>query len=83
MGLRAGFWKLLARGGDDTSAPDELVELVTVPQFEAPMMKASLAVQGIDATLEDAFDLVTKTLSQSRVLVRRDDLPAAQAAITA
>lgn len=82
MGLRAGFWKLLAKGGDE-AAPDELVELVTVPQHEGPLMAADLEAHGIEATLEDAFDLVTRTLSSSRIMVRRIDLAAAQDVITA
>lgn len=87
MGLRAGLWKLLARGGGDEPGPaqdpNELVELVTVPLFEAPLMQASLSDHGIDATLEDAFDYVTKALTRSRVLVRRADLVAAHEVITA
>lgn len=81
MGLRAGFWNLLARGGDEPAA-DELVELVTVPHFEAPLMVADLEAHGIDATIEDAFDLVTNSLTRARVLVRRSDLAAAHDVIT-
>ncbi len=83
MGLRAGLWKLLARGEEGDPDPDELVELITVPQFEAPLVEADLASQGIEATVEDAFDLVTRTLSKSRILVRRADLLAAQEALVA
>ena len=83
MGLRAGLWKLLARGGgSDEPSPDELVELVRVPQHEAPLMQANLADHGIEASLEEVFDLVTSMEVSSRVLVRRADLAAAQDAIT-
>lgn len=82
MGLRERLWKLLARGGGGEPAPDELVELTTVPQHQAPLMQASLTAHGIDTTLEDVFDLVTSMTSSSRVLVRRADLAAAQDVIT-
>ena len=82
MGLRAGLWKLLSRGGDGEPAPDELVELIRVPQHEAPLMQASLADHGIAATLQEVFDLVTSMESSSRVLVRRADFAAAQDVIT-
>lgn len=83
MGLRARFWKLLAGDEAGDPAPDELVELVTVPQFEAPLVEANLASHGIDATVEDAFDVVKRTLSSSRILVRRADFSAAQEVLVA
>jgi len=83
MGLRSGFWKLLARGGEGEPDPDSMVELVTVPQFEAALIEASLNDHGIDSTVEDAFDLVTQTLSSSRILVRSADFAVAQQVLTA
>lgn len=83
MGLRASLWKLLARGGGGKPDPEELVELVRVPEYEAPVMQASLSAHGIESTLEEVFDLVTSMAPSSRVLVRRADLATAQEVITA
>lgn len=83
MGLRERLWKLLARGGGGELDPDELVELVRVPEYEAPLMQVSLSANGIDSILEEVFDLVTSMAPSSRVLVRRADLAAAQEVITA
>lgn len=83
MGLRASLWKLLARGGGGKPDPDEMVELVRVPEYEAPVMQASLSAHDIDSSLEEVFDLITSMAPSSRVLVRRADLPAAREVITA
>lgn len=81
MGIGGRFWKLLSRGEADAVDPDELVELVTVPQFQAPMTLAELEANGVQASVEDAFDLPTRTLSASRIMVRRADFAAAQEAL--
>ncbi len=82
MGLRESFWKLLARGEAGELDPDELVELVTVPQHQGPLMQANLADHGIDATLQVAFDIATRSASLLQVRVRRADFDAAQEVIT-
>ena len=58
--------------------PDEWCELATVPQFEAPLLANRLEVSGIEAMQREAFNPVTKSLSEMTFLVRRSDLPAAQ-----
>lgn len=82
MGLRERLWNLLARGEAGELDPDEMVELVTVPQHEGPLMQANLADHGIDATLQVAFDVATRLASLSMVRVRRADFDAAQEVIT-
>lgn len=82
MGLREGFWKLLARGEPGELDPDEMVELVTVPQHKGPLMQAHLSDHGIDATLQVAFDVATRSASLLLVSVRRADFDAAQKVIT-
>ena len=82
MGLRAGLWKLLARGDAGELDPEERVELIRVPQHEAPLLQANLAAHGIHATLQDVFDFVTSMESSSLVLVRRADLADAQVVLT-
>lgn len=79
-------WFRRALGGDDEAGlrdPDERRELVTVAAFEAPLLVADLADHDIEATTQDAFDLVTKSLTNVRVLVRHGDLDAAQAVLVA
>lgn len=77
MGLRDGLFKLLARGDATEPDPDEWCELVTVPQFEAPLLAERLDASGIEATQREAFDLVTKSLGDMTFWVRRSDLAAA------
>lgn len=82
MGLREGLWKLLARGEAGELDPDEMVELVTVPQHQGPLMQANLSAHGIDATLQVAFDVATRSASLLLVRVRRVDFDGAQEVIT-
>lgn len=84
MAWRGWFRRVL--GGDDESGardPDERRELVTVPAFEGPLLVAELEEHGIEATSLEAFDLVTKSLTSVRILVRHADLDAAQAVLIA
>lgn len=53
--------------------PDEVVALLTVPLFEAPLVVARLADEGIDASFVPAFNVVTRTQTDADVLVRRRD----------
>lgn len=78
MALRGMFRRMLERGEAPEADPLEMAELVTVNAFEAPMIAEMLDEAGIDATVTDAFDLVTQSLTQARIDVRRGDLDAAQ-----
>jgi hypothetical protein len=78
MGLRDSFVKLLSRGEDARPDPDEWCELVTVPQFEAPLLMNRLEQHGIDSIQRDAFDVVTKSLTKVTIMVKRSALPAAE-----
>jgi hypothetical protein len=60
---------------------DELIELMTVPGFEGPMMVANLRDHGIEATAVDSYNVVTGIASNARVFVRRRDLASAQAVV--
>lgn len=82
MGLREGLWKLLARGDAGEPDPDEMVELVTVPEHEGPLMQANLAAHGIDATLQVEYNVAIRKASLLLVRVRRADFDEAQEIIT-
>lgn len=81
MGLREAFVKLLARGEAPEPDPDDWCELVTVPQFEAPLVIQRLNDAEVTVNQQESFNLVTRTLTDVTILVRRSDLDAAQAAI--
>ena len=76
------MWKLLGGGDAGELDPEELVELIRVPQHEAPLLRANLAAHGIHASLQEVIDFVTSMESSSLVLVRRADLADAQVVIT-
>ncbi|NLD76645.1 MAG: hypothetical protein GX643_08245 [Acidimicrobiales bacterium] len=80
MGWRDGLMRLLSRGEEkeNRSDADDWCELVTVPQFEAPLLVHRLEANDIEVTQQESFDLVTKTLSQVTILVRRAQLTTAQ-----
>ena len=82
MGFRDRLLKLLDRG-ENAGSPDDPVELVRVPAHLGPMTVASLRDQGFHVTGEAAFSVITDTLSDYRILVRREDLAAASAALAA
>jgi hypothetical protein len=82
MGFRDKVLKLLDLG-PDAGSPDDPVELARVPAYLGPMTVASLREQGFRVSGENAFNVVTDTLSDCRILVRREDLAAATAALAA
>lgn len=59
----------------------EMVELVTVPLFDGPLVVAKLRDNGIDATAIEAFSVVTWIASDVRIMVRRSDVGAAREVI--
>lgn len=78
VGLRERFWALLARGEAVERDPTEPVELDVVPLFQGPLLMAALEDAGIQATMVEAFDVVTRTRTQARIIVLRADLDAAR-----
>lgn len=58
-----------------------MVELVTVPLFDGPLVVAKLRDNGIDATAIEAFSVVTWIASDVRIMVRRSDVGAAREVI--
>lgn len=81
MGLKAAVVRLLSRGSSPEPDGDDLVEVVTVPQFEAPLLLADLEAHEIPATAMESFNLVTRTLTDQRILVPRRHLEAAHAVV--
>jgi hypothetical protein len=81
MGLRERFFRLLATGTPPVQDPDSLRELTTVRGFEGPMIVAELRVNGIEAISVESFNVVTKSLTDARIMVHAIDLPAAQAVV--
>ena len=81
MGLRAAFWRLLAKGSPPKRDESDQCDLITMSLFEAPLLIAELNDHGIDAALIESFNVVTKTRSDARVLVRYGDLEAARAVL--
>lgn len=78
MGLRESLLRLLSRGAPPVRDPDALQELTTVRGFEGPMLVAELRANDIEAIAVDSFNVVTRSLTDARIMVRAIDLPAAQ-----
>ncbi len=53
-----------------------------MPLFEATLVVVKLNQHGIEATFEEAFNIVGKGLSHARIMVRVADFPAAQAVLS-
>ena len=82
MGLRDAFVRMLSTRPDEPVDEDEPVELMTVPLFDGPLVVAELDDAGISASAVDAFSVVTQVASDARIMVRRGDIEAAQAALS-
>jgi hypothetical protein len=70
--------RLLDRGADDAD-PNELVELVVLKLTSGPMALSALQAAGIAAVGDEAFDVVTRTGTDFRILVPRSQVAAATA----
>lgn len=68
----------MAKGSPPRRNESEQCDLITMSLFEAPLLIAELADHGIDAAFIESFNVVTKTRSDARVLVRYGDLEAAR-----
>lgn len=80
MGIRPRRWTLLASGSSPTPDRSTPVEIAEVPLADGPMLVSALQAAGFEAVGVESFDLVTKVRSRMRILVRRADAAAAQAA---
>jgi hypothetical protein len=82
VGLRAALLRVLSNGPPRQPVnEDALVELITVPLFEGPLLVAHLRSNGIDAKAVDSFNVVTKIASDSQIFVRRGDLDSARVVV--
>ena len=71
MSLRAKFFAWLSRG--DPGDPAELLEITRLPIAGGPLTVAALRDAGFSAVGEEAFNIVTRTASDYRVLVPRGE----------
>ena len=58
--------------------PDELIELATLPLFDASLLTDRLRRHGLDASCIESYNVVSRVLSDGRVVVRRRQLVEAQ-----
>ena len=77
MKLMDRLLQMLSRG-DDSTSPNEEVELAVVPISAGPMTVASLRDSGIDARGCETFNVATNLLSDYRITVPRHQLGTAQ-----
>jgi hypothetical protein len=68
-------------GHGTASDPNEMLELLTVPIASSQLLLHGLADRSIPATGQPTYNLVTQTLSDCRITVRRRDLSAALGAV--
>ena len=81
MGLRQRFLDLLSSGAPPERDPKSPVEVADVHLVDGPMLVSVLVAAGIEAHGVESFNLVTKTRSRMRIMVRREDAEAALALI--
>jgi hypothetical protein len=67
------LYDLLSGGAPPDLDPDAIVEVAEVRIFEGPMLIATLAEAGIEASGVESFDIATKARSRMRIFVRRAD----------
>ncbi len=75
---RRWFVEVLARGEDPAHDPAEPVELITVRAPAGQVLLRELTAHVIEATGVEAFDAVTRSLTDCRLLVPRSQLMKAQ-----
>ena len=72
MSFQARLLRLLSKGKPFDGR--ELVEVCTMPLLARPNIEQALREQGITPVCTEAFNLVTKSCTDVRVQVARDDL---------
>ena len=83
MGLRRWFWGVLNRGTPPARDPEELVEIATLPMFDATLLTEKLRAHGLDATCSESFNVAKSTNANGRILVPRAQLDEAESIVTA
>ena len=78
-------WALnwLTKGTAPPVDPDEYIEVETVPSYMGPLVETVLRDNDIEPRCEDTYNIVTRTLSEVRVLVPRRDFVRATEVLTA
>ena len=83
MGLRRWFFGLLTRGTPPVRDPAELVEIATLPLFEATLLTEKLRAHGLDTSCAESFNVAKSTNANGRILVPRAQLDEAESIVTA
>jgi hypothetical protein len=73
MSPRRWPFSWLTKGSAPPLDPDEYIEVETVPSFMGPLAETVLRDNDIEPLCEDTYNIVTRTLSEVRVLVPRRD----------
>jgi hypothetical protein len=80
VSLRQRLLALLS-GPDDSADSDALIEVATVPLANGPLLVSALEARGLHATGCETFSVVTRTLSDYRIVVPSHEGPRAQAVV--
>ena len=83
MGLRRWFFGLLMRGTPPVLDPNELVEVATLPLFDATILAERLRNHGVEASCLETFNMATRTVTDGRIVVPRDQLDEANKVVAA
>ena len=73
VGIRTWFVGLLSRGDETVLDPSQPVEVADVAIAMGPLVLAALQDDGIEATGIESVDVVTKSRTRFRIMVRRAD----------
>jgi hypothetical protein len=73
VGLRAWFFRQLARGSAKPLDPDEWIEIDVVDLPNGPFVVAVLEREGIAAAWREHYAVATRTVARAQIVVRRAD----------
>jgi hypothetical protein len=71
MGLRRWFFDMLMRGTPPAHDPTELVEVATLPLFDATLLTETLRTHGVGASCLETVSVVTRSITHGRIMVPR------------
>jgi hypothetical protein len=77
------LWGVRNRGTPPARDPEELVEVATLPLFDATLLTEKLRDHGLDATCLESFNVAKSTNANGRILVPRAQLGEAESIVTA
>ncbi|TML13549.1 MAG: hypothetical protein E6G39_09895 [Actinobacteria bacterium] len=83
MSPRRWVLKWLMKGSAEPVDPDEFIEVEIVPSYMGPLVETVLRDNDIEPRCEDTYNIVTRALSDVRVLVSRRDFVQATELLTA